>query len=44
LANGDAILKLKIDLSSIKPGIYELDFRRHGWDWMLLNCRIVPSK
>lgn len=40
-AGGNATLKLKLDLSSVKPGVYQFDFRRDGWDWMLLNCRVV---
>lgn len=44
MSGGDAILRLKLDLSNVKPGVYQLDFRRDGWDWMLLNCRIVLAK
>lgn len=44
LADGNAILKLKLNLSNVKPGIYQFDFRRDGWDWMLLNCRVVPPR
>jgi hypothetical protein len=44
MTGGDAILRLTLDLSGTKPGIYQLDFRRDGWDWMLLNCRIVKGK
>lgn len=44
LLNGDDVLRLKLDLSSLAPGMYQLDFRRDGWDWMLLNCRIVAPK
>jgi hypothetical protein len=44
LSGGDAILKLRLNLSGLKPGIYQLDFRRDGWDWMLLNCRVIARK
>jgi hypothetical protein len=41
---GDAILRLKLDLSGIKPGMYQLDFRHDGWDRMLLNGCIIAGK
>jgi hypothetical protein len=44
LSDAEAILKLKLDLSGLKPGIYQFDFRRDGWDWLLLNCRIASAK
>jgi hypothetical protein len=40
IVNGSTMLRLRIKLRTLKPGIYYLDFRRDGRYWMLLTCRL----
>ena len=44
IANGNTMLRLRIKMGKLKPGIYYLDFRRDRWGWMLLTCRLVASR